>query len=142
MLKMLIAVDGSEHAQHAIDAVAALARNGCQIEATLLNVRDSPVIYGEVPVMNWETIEDAQKAAQNDLLAGAETLARERGLKLGTSCRAVGFASDEIVRAARELAVDQIVMGTRGRGAVRSLFMGSVAQRVVHDAPVPVLLAK
>jgi len=142
MLKMLIAVDGSKHALHAIDAVAALVRAGGQVRATLLNVRDTPVIYGEVPMMNWDTVEEALKAGQDQVLAGAEAYARERGVALEASRREVGFASDEIVRAARELAVDQIVMGTRGRGAVRSLFMGSVAQRVVHDSPVPVLLAK
>lgn len=142
MLKVLIAVDGSEHAQHAIDAVAALARNGCQIHSVLLNVRDTPVVYGEVPMMSWEGIEEAQKAVQNEVLAAAEGQARKLGLVLGETRRAVGFASDEIVRAARELAVDQIVMGTRGRGAVRTLFMGSVAQRVVHDSPVPVLLTR
>jgi len=33
-------------------------------------------------------------------------------------------------------------MGTRGRGAVGSLLIGSVAQRVVHLAKVPVVLVK
>jgi nucleotide-binding universal stress UspA family protein len=54
----------------------------------------------------------------------------------------VGEPAAEIVRLADERGVDQIVMGTHGRGAVVSLFLGSVAQRVVHLSKVPVLLVK
>jgi nucleotide-binding universal stress UspA family protein len=44
-----------------------------------------------------------------------------------------------IVAYAREHAIDLIVMGTHGRGAVAHLLMGSVAERVVRTAPCPVL---
>ena len=44
-----------------------------------------------------------------------------------------------IVGYARENAIDLIVMGTHGRGAVAHLLMGSVAERVVRTAPCPVL---
>jgi nucleotide-binding universal stress UspA family protein len=52
------------------------------------------------------------------------------------------MVASEIVRAATEARVDQIVLGTRGMGAMGGLFLGSVAQRVVHQANVPVLLVK
>jgi nucleotide-binding universal stress UspA family protein len=54
----------------------------------------------------------------------------------------VGEAAAEIVRAADECGAEVIVLGTRGRGSLGSLFLGSVAQRVVHLAAVPVLLVK
>jgi nucleotide-binding universal stress UspA family protein len=142
MLKMLIAVDGSEHAQHAMQAVATLARNGLAVEAALLHVRDEPVIYGEVPMTNYEVIEAAHKAHQDAVLKAAEEHAAELGLKLRPSRRAVGFASAEILREAAAIGADQIVMGTRGMGAVRTLVIGSVAQRVVHEAKVPVMLVR
>jgi nucleotide-binding universal stress UspA family protein len=142
MLKMLIAVDGSEHGQRAIEAVAQLVRNGCAIESALLHVRDEPVIYGEVPMMSYEVIEGAQKAHQETVLKAAEQQATAAGLKLLPSRRAVGFASTEILREAQAFGAEQIVMGTRGMGAVRSLVIGSVAQRVLHEAKVPVLLVR
>ncbi|MBL8341161.1 MAG: universal stress protein [Rubrivivax sp.] len=142
MLKMLIAVDGSEHARRAMAAVAALARNGLALKVALLHVRDEPIVYGEVPMMSYDVIENAQKAHQEAVLAVAEQQAREFGLELLPSRRAVGYASAEILREAEAFGAEQIVMGTRGMGAMKSLVIGSVAQRVLHDAKVPVLLVK
>ncbi len=53
-----------------------------------------------------------------------------------------GPAREEIVRLAGEHAVDGIVMGTRGMNALGGLLLGSVAQRVVHLATVPVTLCR
>lgn len=47
--------------------------------------------------------------------------------------------ADAIVRYAKEHAIDVIVTGTHGRGAVKHFLMGSVAERVVRTAPCPVL---
>jgi nucleotide-binding universal stress UspA family protein len=142
MMKFLIAIDGSEPGKHAITAVGGIARGGLPVEVVLLNVRDTPVIYGEVPVISLDEIEAAQKKAQDHVLAEAEALALGCGLMVRSQQRAVGFPAPEIVRVAAEQAVDQIVMGTHGRGAIGSLFIGSVAQRVVHLSPLPVLLVK
>lgn len=142
MLKILIAVDGSAHAKHAIEAVARLARESVQVEAILLNVREGPVYYGELPVLSLEEIEAAQQQAQDKVLADAEAQAAQAGLKLGLSQRSTGYPALEIVRVADEVGAAQIVMGTHGRGAMGSLLQGSVAQRVVHLSKVPVLLVK
>jgi nucleotide-binding universal stress UspA family protein len=46
------------------------------------------------------------------------------------------------LRVASEKKCDQIAMGTRGMGAVGTLFLGSVAQGVIHRSTIPVLLVK
>jgi nucleotide-binding universal stress UspA family protein len=51
-----------------------------------------------------------------------------------------GPPSQAISRIAREIPADLIVMGSRGRGAVESLFMGSVTERTLRQAEVPVLV--
>jgi nucleotide-binding universal stress UspA family protein len=142
MLKTLIAVDGSDHALHAIEAVAALARMGLPVQVTLLNVREDPVYYGELPPQSIEAIAEGQQQRQAAVLQAAAKHARELGIEPVALRRAQGWISDEILREAAELGAEQIVMGTRGMGAMRSLIMGSVAQRVVHEAKVPVLLVK
>jgi nucleotide-binding universal stress UspA family protein len=53
-----------------------------------------------------------------------------------------GDAAAEVVRAAREAGSDLIVMGTHGRSGLKHLLMGSVAERVVRQAPCPVLTVK
>jgi len=50
-----------------------------------------------------------------------------------------GRPSREIVSVAREEGVDCIVMGTHGRAGIDRLILGSVAERVVRTAPVPVV---
>jgi nucleotide-binding universal stress UspA family protein len=141
-MKMLIAVDGSEHARRAIEAAARLASQMQAVEVVLLNVADAMVFYGELPPFDFEAVERAQRVHQEKLLAEAEAQARACGLQKVLTQSAVGLAAQEILRVADERGVDQIVMGTHGRGLVGSLLLGSVAQRVVHQAKVPVLLVR
>ena len=142
MMKMLIAVDGSEHSRRAIEAAARLARQMQSVEVVLLNVADAMVFYGELPSFDLEAVERAQRQHQERLLAEALAHARACGLQQVQTQSAVGPTAQEILRVADERGVDQIVMGTHGRGAVGSLLLGSVTQRVVHQAKVPVLLVR
>lgn len=54
----------------------------------------------------------------------------------------IGYPATEIVKLAKKERAQLIVMGTRGRGTLGRLFMGSVAQEVVAASTVPVLLVK
>lgn len=142
MLKFLIAVDGSVHSNHAIEAVAKLARSSAQLEVVLLNVRSELSFYGELTPVALQEIDAAVRAEQARVLKDAVSLARAEGLTVISTRDPVGLAAPEISRAANDVNADQIVLGTRGLGAMGGLFMGSVAQRVVHLATVPVLLVK
>ena len=142
MLKILIAVDGSEHANRAIEAVAQLARASAQLETILLCVSPEPVFYGNYTAATIQKIEEDQKKQQTTILANAQEHAKALGLKVVDCVGAYGVIAHEIVRTAEQRNVSQIAMGTRGMGAVGNMFLGSVAQRVIHQSPVPVLLAK
>ena len=142
MLKILMAVDGSEPAGRALETVARLAREGLQLQLWLLNVRELPVYYGELPALNVADIEDALLQQQERVLAEAKARAEQLGLVVAALERAVGPAGPEIVRVATEHSVDQVVMGTHGRGALGRLFLGSVAQRVLHGWSGPLLLVR
>ena len=141
MLKILIAVDGSAPAHHAIEAVARMAREQVQVAVSLVNVR-TPLLDGEWSPDSREQIDAALRAQQVRTLNEATRLATANGLVVGASYNPEGLVAQEIVRVAQAAGVDQIAMGTRGMGALGSLLMGSVALRVVHMAPVPVLLVK
>ena len=54
----------------------------------------------------------------------------------------IGVPADEIVRFASDRDIDLIVMGTHGRSGVTHMLMGSVAEKVVREAPCPVLMVR
>jgi nucleotide-binding universal stress UspA family protein len=64
---------------------------------------------------------------------------RNAGLEAAAEV-AVGDIAPSIVRRAHELGWDFIVMGTRGKGSVRNLVLGSVATKVVQMTDIPVML--
>jgi nucleotide-binding universal stress UspA family protein len=68
--------------------------------------------------------------------------ADERAALKATLATQLGHPYLEILRYAQEKAVDLIVMGTHGRGALGHVMMGSVAERIVRKAPCPVLTVR
>ena len=68
-------------------------------------------------------------------------VARRERAKVQLEMR-VGLPATEIARMADSLGAGEIVMGTRGMGGVKGLFMGSVAMKVVHLSKCPVTLVK
>jgi nucleotide-binding universal stress UspA family protein len=141
-MKVLIPVDDSDPARRAVEHVRRLAQDPASIEAILLNVRSDPQYHGELAPLDYKALERAQREAQQKLLARALEHAQRIGLTQVSVDAAQGGAGDEIARVAQEKGVDQIVMGTHGRGAVGRMFLGSVAQRVIHLAPMPVTVVK
>jgi nucleotide-binding universal stress UspA family protein len=74
-------------------------------------------------------------------LARLARAARKVHVRVVTELRR-GYAADEIVRAAKALNADLIVMGTHGRSGLSRLVMGSAAARVVNGAPCPVVTVR
>jgi len=81
--------------------------------------------------------EDVERGArkQLDSLLSPDDLERRDGCDL-----LWGIPHLEIEQYAAAHAIDLIVMGTHGRGAIGSLFLGSVADKVIRKAPCPVLV--
>jgi nucleotide-binding universal stress UspA family protein len=146
MMKVLIAVDGSDHANRAIEAIANIARRGVPIEAALINVRVGailePLFATDYSMITVQKLDAEQESQQTAVIESATKLANMLGLALTAPVRAYGNVVKEILRVAKERDVDMIVLGTRGMGALRSMLMGSVAQKVLHDSPVPVVFVK
>lgn len=142
MLKLLVTVDGSEASLRAIDAAARIGRDA-EVEAVLLHVREGAATYhGDLTPRDYERIGEQVRAHQSQVLETAAERARQAGLARVTTQGEAGTPDIDIPRVATQSGADLIVMATRGLGAVGALLMGSVAQRVVHHATVPVLLVK
>jgi glycine betaine transporter len=83
---------------------------------------------------------DLIETAQNDLKDLVIATLNERVAVSPTV--GVGEPAEEIVRVARDEAVDLIVMGTHGRSGLRHVLLGSVAETVMRTAPCPVFTVK
>ncbi|ORX80442.1 adenine nucleotide alpha hydrolases-like protein, partial [Anaeromyces robustus] len=61
------------------------------------------------------------------------------------SCKAVSMKGEpkiEIVRKANEIGADLLIMGSRGMGSFKKMFVGSVSEYCVNNADCPVLIVK
>jgi len=142
-MKILVPVDGSECANRAVDhLIKKLAWYKDGVEIHLLNVQH-PIPYGQrvTSVIGHEKIaqyhHDEGMAALKTAMGKLDAAKVKYHHHIG-----VGEEADVICKYAREKGVDQIFMGTRGMGTVSNLLLGSVATKVIHLAPVPVLLVK
>ena len=141
--KVLVATDFSEPSGAALAYGRELAHNfGAQL--VVLHVTESMITAGMAPEAYIGFDVDAQRQLESWNLAQLEGLLDDtarRELRAKTVLLK-GTPAVAIVDYAREHAVDLIVLGTHGRGAVAHLLMGSVAERVVRTAPCPVLTVR
>jgi nucleotide-binding universal stress UspA family protein len=142
-MKILVGVDGSACSIVALDLVSSLAWPA-GTEITLLAAYDVPVDWtgGVGSTMDW--VGDVEDAARDTLVEQLRGLA-PRLEEQGHSVERIvvrGRAASAIVETARERQVDLIVTGSRGRGPLRSMLLGSVAAEVAGEAPCPVLVAR
>ena len=86
-------------------------------------------------------IEDEHKAAYRKFLEPATRKLAEAGIAHDAHIE-IGQPAQTIVEFASKYHCGMIVVGTRGNGAIRSIVVGSVANKIVHLSKVPVLLVK
>jgi nucleotide-binding universal stress UspA family protein len=142
--RILVPVDGSATASRGVDeAIALAAKLGSALH--LLHVVDVRPLIGEAALYPApaELIDEWQKAGEQ-LLADAVARARGRGVAADgvTRCDPGRRVCDLILQEARDMQAGLIVMGTHGRHGFRRLTMGSDAELVLREAPVPVLLVR
>ena len=141
-MKILLAVDGSACALRAVDHLighVSWFRDEPQID--LLNVQPPIPVGRALAHVSKETLHAHYLEEGREQLQAAEARLAEAG-RAATTHIHVGQAAEVIARMAGDLGSDLIVMGTHGRTALSGLIAGSVATRVLHLAPCPVLLVK
>jgi len=133
---VVIATDGSESVERAVDVALDLARRFDAAVHALYVVDESDVdsspesIREELQSALEETGEEALSAVRDRADREVETVVRE------------GRPAAEICEYAREEDVDVVATGTRGRHGENRFLIGSVAEHVVRTCPVPVLTVR
>lgn len=143
MRNFLLAFDGSDNANRALRYLIALAADAPGLfKVQVLNVQQEPVIYGEYVTADMvDELHDSFLKNSRKILAEATVALQAAGLEHETHS-ALGNVAEQVNEAVRRLGCDTVVMGTRGMGSFAGAILGSVANRVVHEVSVPVLLVK
>jgi nucleotide-binding universal stress UspA family protein len=142
--RILVPLDGSETAWHALETALQLAAStGAALHA--LYVIDVPVMAFYAPGFAPSIISDYYHLEGRRVPDRAEARMKERGVT-GTAriedvdpCQDV---AERILLAAADAKADLIVIGTHGRRGLSHLLLGSVAERVVRTAECPVLTTR
>ena len=141
MLKILLAMDGSENASRAVTyLIKRASATKDQYEVSLVNVQYP--LHGTVATfINGAQVKQYHRDEGMKALAPGQALLDTAGIAHSEHLF-VGEPAEVISRFAREHGCDEIVIGSRGLGNIGSLLVGSVASKVIHLSEVPVVLVK
>ncbi|UCE16586.1 MAG: universal stress protein [Candidatus Bathyarchaeota archaeon] len=127
--KILVAIDGSESADKALEHAVQLAKKN-KAKMTLLNVQESR-IFGLKPEVTKEIGERILSSAR----------AKVRGVEFNTQLES-GNLAETIIEIAEKGNYDLIVVGSRGLSGVKRFFLGSISDDVSHHAKCSVLIVR
>lgn len=141
---LLVPVDESPMSYAAAEQALSLAKDlNCPVTIMSVIAVDPFVgvdFYKVAPAIT-DYFMQAEQNAQNRLAEIQQSFSRE-GISVDTKIIRGVAASEGIVQIANEIGTDLIIMGSHGRTGVKKMMLGSVAQNVLTQSPVPVLIVK
>jgi nucleotide-binding universal stress UspA family protein len=134
---VLVAFDGSPEAELALAHAIALAQVYRARLGLVAVVPPPPLLAWQAPGGMRGVHDSEQTELERALRVAADRVPDDLSI---TTQLLDGDPAREILRAAREGEHDVIVLGSRGRGRMTTALLGSVSNRVMHDADVPVIV--
>ena len=141
--RIMVAVDFSEISKHLVRYALALSR---KLEAEVhlvhvINQRDIEAIRKVAEVTSAISLPEQIEARREDLLAALMAILSELAVDPEAIGRHVttGVPYEALISAIKEMDIDLLIMGTRGRGKFAGMLFGSTAARMLHKCPVPLL---
>ncbi|MCX9084252.1 MAG: universal stress protein [Candidatus Methanoperedens sp.] len=138
--KILIATDGSEHTRNAVDHGIDLAKNtGAKIYTTY--VVDTAA-FASIPMdAAWESMYELLKQEGDVAMKYVVDKAGEEGIEVEANI-IEGHPADEIIKYSEKNSISLIVLGTLGKSGLDRFLLGSVAEKVVRNSKIPVLVVR
>jgi nucleotide-binding universal stress UspA family protein len=138
--KIVVPLDGSLCADEAFNVALKLAKSE-SAELAFCSIVDPLTVVGTLPPQASAELVREQEFEAHQLIEHAVAKAGRAGIVAGGEMR-LGQPADEILRFAKEQNAGTIVMGTHGRSGLKRLFVGSVAESVLHHSPCPVIMVR
>ncbi|MFM0642772.1 universal stress protein [Paraburkholderia bryophila] len=140
--RILVAVDGSNTSRRAFEAALALAKSNGAVLQPFYVVENTP-LYFEAPGYDPSILRNRLVEEGKELGAEFAKAMLEQGVKgelVVGEASSLDDVSGTVLKAAAAFNADLLVMGTHGRRGVQRMILGSVAERCVRQASLPVLL--
>lgn len=141
--KILVAIDDSEISANVIQQAAQLAK-ALNSQITLVQVMTLDPYLADAYLrmgQSNELIERVRSYVQENLTK-AQKQFKELGQTVATQVVEGFSVHEEIIKAAQNLEVDLIIMGSHGRTGFKKFILGSVAQKVLGESHIPVLIVR
>ena len=141
---ILLATDGSDLAQKAVDHALALAKAlSARVTAVIVTEPLATFAYGEAAIaFPLEDYENRVEAFAAKILSAVSDTAKAAGVPCRTLHERDQFPAEGIIETAEAEECDLIVMASHGRRGLSRLFLGSQANRVVTQSTIPVLICR
>ena len=140
---ILVPVDGSETSFAAVAKAAELAKAfGSKITVVQVLTLDPYIAAEYITANQTNDLIERARASIVKTLEEAKQKFTEQGVEAETKLLEGQVIAREITNAAKDLNADLIVIGSHGRTGLKKLFLGSVAQNILGDTGVPVLVVR
>lgn len=140
MQTLLVAVDGSESSLKGVRHAAALAAS-MGLTMRLVNVLPPILLPPATYADTIARVEEGNRQAAAEILARAKEVAAEAGVKAETAM-VNGAPAEALADLAQAEGTWGVVIGAKGHNVVARVLLGSVADRLVHICPRPVLVVR
>ena len=140
-MKILLPVDGSDRALDAVRYALRLQREGLRASFVLAAVQEPTYAFEMMLFPDAEVLDRVTGAQGARALKGAEALFEAAGLKCEREIGS-GDPAPVLLEIAQRFGCEAIIMGARGRGALRSALLGSVSQAVLQASILPITIVK
>ena len=141
--KILVAIDGSENAQAALDSAIEMQKS-FRAELLILTVyREHNMWKASVSMVNPELVGSTDSALEEyakEVAEKGKEYARQQGVDNARAFYMAGGPARTIVKFSQDHAVDIIVLGSRGLSDSERYLLGSVSHKVTSTSALPVLV--
>ncbi len=151
-MKLLVCTDGSKQSMKAVEQAIAIAK-GCSVnEVAVIHVCENRVDWASLPseegtittedmerIKNYINQCDSEKS--NEVLLEAGEAFKKNNIEAKTIFKE-GHPAHTISEVANDEEYDMVVIGSRGLGGLKKLFLGSVSSAVIQEVKCNVLVVK